>query len=38
MLAEGQMTPSDADWLARYSEDLPLSAVDPMNQTTERVL
>ena len=38
MLAEGQMTSTDADWLVLYSEDQPLSAVDPVNQTTERVL
>ena len=38
MLAEGQMTPSDADWLARYSASFPVSVVDPVNQTTERVL
>ena len=38
MFAEGQLTRARADWLGRYSAGLPVSAIDPMNQTTERVL
>ena len=38
MFAEGQLTPQKGDWLKRLSADLPVSAVDPMYQTTDRVV
>ena len=38
MFAEGQLTRSRADWLGRYSAELPATAINPINVTTERVL
>ncbi len=38
MIAEMQLTPAKADRLGRYSAGQPLSEVDPMNQTTDRVI
>ena len=37
MFAEGQLTPSYADWLDRFSADQPLSAIDAIYQSSERV-
>ena len=38
MFAEGQLTPAKVDWLQRYSAGQPLSAIDPMYQSTDRVV
>ena len=37
MFAEGQLTPSRADWLSRQSAKYPASTIDPVFQTAERV-
>ena len=38
MLVEGQLTPSGADWLSRYSAGQPVSVLKPTHQTADRVL
>ena len=38
VFAEGQLTPERGHWLERYAAQLPVSAVDPMYQTTDRVV
>ena len=38
MFAEMQLTPAKGDWLGRYSAKQPRSVIDPMNQTTDRVI
>ena len=38
MFAEGQLTPAKVDWLQRYSANQPVSAIDPMFQSTDRVV
>ncbi len=38
MFAEGQLTPSRGHYLERFSAQFPVSAIDPMYQTTDRVI
>ena len=38
MFAEGQLTPDKADWLRLYAKGKPVSAVNAMNECTDRVL
>ena len=38
MFAEGQITPEKAHWLERFSANRPTSALNPMYQTTDRVV
>ncbi|RKY06227.1 MAG: hypothetical protein DRP56_07810 [Planctomycetota bacterium] len=38
MFTEGQLSPTQADWMARHAAQLPASTHDPMCQTTDNVL
>ena len=38
MFAEGQLTPSRADWLQRHVEQMPASASDPISESADRVI
>jgi len=38
MFAEEQLTPAKGDWLKRHAAGLPVSPIDPMYQTSDRVV
>ena len=38
MFVEGQLTPERAEWLARRAEHFPVSPIDPVLETADRVL